>query len=176
MIGYEYLLGVISPRFNASPISATHAIAINPALNLEASASWTPAPLIAGAAARAFATTAISPIEMFRTRLQALPTAAGSPTYASTTKDMVAMVQTKGLTMLWRGLGPTLWRDVPFSGESSLDPLTTRSLLGRVRSVENHIHVVVVPAPGPLATRHVLSLWRHLWHALCPVHSAIRRP
>jgi solute carrier family 25 protein 39/40 len=27
------------------------------------------------------------------------------------------MVNTKGITILWRGLGPTLWRDVPFSGE-----------------------------------------------------------
>ena len=29
---------------------------------------------------------------------------------------MKALVQSKGLTVLWRGLGPTLWRDVPFSG------------------------------------------------------------
>jgi solute carrier family 25 protein 39/40 len=29
---------------------------------------------------------------------------------------MSKLVKTKGLTILWRGLGPTLWRDVPFSG------------------------------------------------------------
>jgi len=29
---------------------------------------------------------------------------------------MKALVKGKGLTVLWRGLGPTLWRDVPFSG------------------------------------------------------------
>lgn len=29
---------------------------------------------------------------------------------------MVALVREKGVTILWRGLGPTLWRDVPFSG------------------------------------------------------------
>lgn len=29
---------------------------------------------------------------------------------------MSALVKSKGMTVLWRGLGPTLWRDVPFSG------------------------------------------------------------
>jgi solute carrier family 25 protein 39/40 len=29
---------------------------------------------------------------------------------------MVQLVREKGISMLWRGLGPTLWRDVPFSG------------------------------------------------------------
>ncbi len=44
----------------------------------------------------------------------------------STTKDLAALVKSKGVTILWRGLGPTLWRDVPFSGRSLLptrDPL-----------------------------------------------------
>lgn len=39
-----------------------------------------------------------------------------SPTYGSTFKDMTQLVRDKGVNMLWRGLGPTLWRDVPFSG------------------------------------------------------------
>lgn len=29
---------------------------------------------------------------------------------------MGQLVREKGISMLWRGLGPTLWRDVPFSG------------------------------------------------------------
>lgn len=29
---------------------------------------------------------------------------------------MARLVSTKGVNVLWRGLGPTLWRDVPFSG------------------------------------------------------------
>ncbi|WWC85499.1 uncharacterized protein L201_000363 [Kwoniella dendrophila CBS 6074] len=96
MLGYEQLLTVISPYFTAS---------------------LTPAPLIAGSLARTLSATVISPIEMFRTRLQALPSVErGSPTYASTAKDMSQLVNTKGVTILWRGLGPTLWRDVPFSG------------------------------------------------------------
>ncbi|WVF66494.1 hypothetical protein IAT40_001234 [Kwoniella sp. CBS 6097] len=96
MLGYEHLLSFISPYFTAS---------------------LTPAPLIAGSLARTLSATVISPIEMFRTRLQALPSVErGTPTYASTAKDMSKLVQGKGVTILWRGLGPTLWRDVPFSG------------------------------------------------------------
>ncbi|OXG19719.1 metallochaperone [Cryptococcus neoformans Tu401-1] len=80
-------------------------------------ASLTPAPLIAGSLARTLSATVISPIEMFRTRLQALPIPGRpSPTYTSVTKDMYRLVQSKGPIILYRGLGPTLWRDVPFSG------------------------------------------------------------
>lgn len=57
MLGYEYLLSLLAPVF-ASP---------------GADAVLTPAPLVAGSLARTLSATAISPIEMFRTRLQALP-------------------------------------------------------------------------------------------------------
>lgn len=115
MIGYEYLLTVISPMFSTDPnahVSSIHRRADQKG----ATASLTPAPLIAGSLARTISATVISPIEMFRTRLQALPTNGRSPTYATTFRDMGDLVRGKGLTVLWRGLGPTLWRDVPFSG------------------------------------------------------------
>lgn len=74
------------------------------------------APLVAGSAARILAATAVSPIELVRTRMQA---ASGS----STTNHLVEafqgirqMVATNGYSSLWRGLTLTLWRDVPFSG------------------------------------------------------------
>jgi hypothetical protein len=50
------------------------------------------------------------------------------------------MVRNRGLQSLWRGLGPTLWRDVPFSGEqdgghcSGLTIVNT-ALLARCSSV-----------------------------------------
>jgi solute carrier family 25 protein 39/40 len=85
------------------------------------------APLIAGALARISAATVISPVEMFRTRLQASshhPTASSSSASSSaprslftdTLKGLNDMVHTQGYTSLWRGLTLTLWRDVPFSG------------------------------------------------------------
>ncbi|BEI86134.1 hypothetical protein CcaverHIS002_0604210 [Cutaneotrichosporon cavernicola] len=102
MLGYEYLLAKLVPVFTNQPSS---------------NAVLTPAPLIAGSLARSFSASIISPLEMFRTRLQALPMEGQPiPTYASTGRDMLALVREKGVTILWRGLGPTLWRDVPFSG------------------------------------------------------------
>ena len=84
-------------------------------------------PLIAGSVARIGASTAISPLEMFRTRLQAsssLPpsssTGAAAAVRRSPFTETLAgighMVQKSGYTSLWRGLTLTLWRDVPFSG------------------------------------------------------------
>ncbi|KAI8576870.1 hypothetical protein K450DRAFT_254675 [Umbelopsis ramanniana AG] len=70
------------------------------------------APLIAGGAARVVAVTAISPIELFRTRLQA---AKGVDGFASVMNGVVKLVEKEGAKALWRGLPPTLWRDVPFS-------------------------------------------------------------
>lgn len=63
MLGYEYLLAKLSPMFMDK--HSTNAI-------------LTPAPLIAGSLARTFSASIISPLEMFRTRLQALPTGESS--------------------------------------------------------------------------------------------------
>lgn len=72
-------------------------------------------PLIAGSVARVAAAIAVSPIEMFRTRMQAT---SGSTTgiFKQTLSGLHRMTQTQGYTSLWRGLTLTMWRDVPFSG------------------------------------------------------------
>ncbi|KAK3382861.1 mitochondrial carrier domain-containing protein [Lasiosphaeria ovina] len=75
------------------------------------------APLVAGALARVLAATAVGPIELFRTRMQA--SSSGSSTgnhLADTFRDIKQMVGLQGYSALWRGLTLTLWRDVPFSG------------------------------------------------------------
>jgi len=74
--------------------------------------SETYSPLLAGTLARTISVSVISPIELFRTRMQ-------SPEGINGLKDVMKgvkeMVRKNGITSLWRGLEPTLWRDVPFS-------------------------------------------------------------
>jgi solute carrier family 25 protein 39/40 len=72
-------------------------------------------PLAAGSVARIIAATAISPIEMFRTRLQAT-SGTGAGHFRKTLEGLYQMTQTRGYNSLWRGLTLTMWRDVPFSG------------------------------------------------------------
>ncbi|KAM7420784.1 hypothetical protein PAMA_015146 [Pampus argenteus] len=68
------------------------------------------APLLAGAIARVGSATVISPLELIRTKLQSQKQSYGELTYC-----IRLAVQTEGWLSLWRGLGPTLLRDVPFS-------------------------------------------------------------
>ncbi|KAH9514300.1 hypothetical protein Btru_028657 [Bulinus truncatus] len=67
-------------------------------------------PLAAGATARVWAATLISPIELIRTKMQSTRF-----TYTQVWKAVVDSVKADGVFSLWRGLGPTLLRDVPFS-------------------------------------------------------------
>jgi solute carrier family 25 protein 39/40 len=71
------------------------------------------APLVAGALARILAAGVVSPLDMFRTRLQA---SRSTSHFSETVKSVGEMVTSHGYTSLWRGLTLTLWRDVPFSG------------------------------------------------------------
>ena len=73
------------------------------------------APFVAGAIARTAAAAATSPVEMFRTRLQATP-GTGAGHFKATLQGLHQMTQVSGYTSLWRGLSLTMWRDVPFSG------------------------------------------------------------
>jgi solute carrier family 25 protein 39/40 len=73
-------------------------------------------PLVAGATARVLAAIAVSPIEMFRTRMQAANhTATAAGHFRETMDGLRDMVASQGARSLWRGLTLTLWRDVPFS-------------------------------------------------------------
>lgn len=103
-------------------------------------------PLLAGAVARVVAATAIGPIELFRTRLQAShgDTAAGH--VRDTLNSMQEMVRSNGYRSLWRGLSLTLWRDVPFSGmywwgyETIRGKLTEARERSRGRMFNSDIH------------------------------------
>ncbi|KAI1486265.1 mitochondrial carrier domain-containing protein [Biscogniauxia mediterranea] len=72
--------------------------------------------LIAGSTARVLAAATVSPIELFRTRLQASAGSTATGHLANTFKGIREMVGEHGYRSLWRGLTLTLWRDVPFSG------------------------------------------------------------
>ncbi|KAL9053478.1 MAG: hypothetical protein Q9206_003911 [Seirophora lacunosa] len=75
------------------------------------------APLMAGSIARVAAASVISPIEMFRTRMQAAPSGtSGVGVFKETLVGVRKLVHAQGYTSLWRGLTLTMWRDVPFSG------------------------------------------------------------
>lgn len=67
-------------------------------------------PLLAGTSARTLTTVVVSPVELIRTRTQA--TSAKSVTALSIVQQEL---QRGGIRALWRGVYPTLWRDVPFS-------------------------------------------------------------
>ncbi|KAF8445999.1 mitochondrial carrier domain-containing protein [Boletus edulis BED1] len=96
MLTYDHLLRNVMPQFIPSP---------------------TLAPLFAGITARTLLTSLLSPLELVRTNLQSTPKSPDQPhTLSSVLGSVRTAVRQRGIGFLWRGLGPTLWRDVPFSG------------------------------------------------------------
>jgi solute carrier family 25 protein 39/40 len=67
--------------------------------------------IVAGGASRAIAGAVVAPLELVRTQMQASARIARHGMMAK----LRANVTDNGFLSLWRGLGPTLWRDVPFS-------------------------------------------------------------
>ena len=89
-------------------------------------------PLISGVLARTTVTSLSSPLELIRTRLQAMPSNPLEPiTFKSVLGGVRTMVHSEGALSLWKGLGPTLWRDVPFSGVYWLGFETIKHRLNR---------------------------------------------
>ncbi len=70
-------------------------------------------PLLAGSSARIMAATAVSPLELIRTRMQFAGREHGRLRVICT--ELFTAIKGEGWRPLWRGLQPTLWRDVPFS-------------------------------------------------------------
>lgn len=98
-------------------------------------------PLFCGSLARTLSATAVSPLELAKTRLQSASdqhkksstapasvpnprststltggTTSSTSPFRSVMKGISEMVAQKGISSLWKGLVLTLWRDVPFSG------------------------------------------------------------
>ena len=68
-------------------------------------------PLVSGMSARICAVSFVSPIELIRTKMQS-----EKMTYAQIRSALQIVLQSQGILGLWRGLPPTILRDVPFSG------------------------------------------------------------
>ncbi|CAM9686088.1 unnamed protein product, partial [Choristocarpus tenellus] len=98
----------------------------------ESGLSLSVAPAVAGSSARTMATLLLAPLELLRTRAQSVGAAAldggnhGTITGAGTKVasawkplsvfgGLVSVVREEGVMALWRGVGTTMWRDVPFS-------------------------------------------------------------
>lgn len=123
----------------------------NPMSPIRAMSNDTYNPLISGSIARILAALAVSPIEMFRTRMQS---AQGGATgvFKETLLGMRKMTRTQGYTSLWRGLTLTMWRDVPFS---ALYWWGYEDLRNRLRSVRNDGWAdITSAAQGRFQTRH----------------------
>lgn len=91
------------------------------------------APAAAGSSARLLATVVMAPLELVRTRAQSHGAAASAPSESvrrvaargagladiplvgSVGRDLAKVFQEEGAAALWRGVGTTMWRDVPFS-------------------------------------------------------------
>ncbi|KAJ1487436.1 mitochondrial carrier domain-containing protein [Baffinella frigidus] len=69
------------------------------------------APLVSGAVARSLATLGTSPLELVRIRLMAQHGTRSVGSFALVS----AVVRENGWLALWKGIGPSLYRDVPFS-------------------------------------------------------------
>ncbi|EDW81361.1 uncharacterized protein Dwil_GK11062 [Drosophila willistoni] len=68
-------------------------------------------PMLSGVTARISAVTVVSPIELVRTKMQSQRL-----TYAQVMGFVRNVIALQGIWGLWRGLPPTILRDVPFSG------------------------------------------------------------
>ncbi|GAP88728.1 putative solute carrier family 25 member 40 [Rosellinia necatrix] len=87
----------------------------------------------AGSTARILAVAAVSPVELFKTRLQASAGSTATGHLKDTVKGIREMVAENGYRSLWRGITLHLWRDVPFSGLYWLGYETVRKGLADMR-------------------------------------------
>ncbi|XP_022192328.2 solute carrier family 25 member 40 isoform X2 [Nilaparvata lugens] len=101
-VSYEQLRTRIMDRYRAYGNATSVSARLNQPL-------WVP--LVSGCFARIIAATTVSPIELVRTKMQSKRLS-----YTEMSIALQSLMKTEGLRGLWKGVGPTLLRDVPFSG------------------------------------------------------------
>lgn len=127
MVGYDSLRRTAfdsAPEWAQRPTTAgaqigTHNGGERPPLK----ASYvTAVPLLAGALSRTVVAVLLSPLELVRTQIQShvpsyTSSSSSTPTGRTQSRASLAMLlRDLKWSNAWRGLTPTLWRDVPFSG------------------------------------------------------------
>lgn len=77
-------------------------------------------PLLCGSIARILAATSVAPLELIKTRSQAVPTGGAAKSSSEilrmVLRNSLNEIKAGGVSTIFKGLGLTLWRDVPFSG------------------------------------------------------------
>ncbi|KAI8866389.1 mitochondrial carrier [Ramicandelaber brevisporus] len=124
-VGYDYIRDIIGSAIGEQPVRQQTASG--------SGSSFAIAPLLAGAAARTAAVTVVSPLELIRTRMQA----AAAHDLRAVVAGIAKMVKNDGFGSLWRGLAPSLWRDVPFSAIYWTGYETIRSSLSSRMRAQN---------------------------------------
>ena len=71
-------------------------------------------PLVAGSTSRLLASLSTAPLELVRTR-QASAIGNGEKVVPGMVEEVRLLIRSNGISSLFTGLSPTLWRDVPFS-------------------------------------------------------------
>lgn len=110
------------------------------------------APLVAGSVARVFAALFVSPIELFRTRMQVSQSATAAENFYTTLSGVRDMIASHGYLTLWRGLTLTLWRDVPFSAFYWWGYEATRNVITDARD-RARLGDAATASKGPVARR-----------------------
>lgn len=107
MVGYDWMRRT---AFEHAPAAAYLPTSASSSSSPQLSSTYlTLIPLVAGSISRTIVAALTSPLELVRTRLQ-------SSTTGTTIPAIYRSLRAEGLASAWRGLPPTLWRDVPFSG------------------------------------------------------------
>eukprot|EP00163_Fabomonas_tropica_P013268 TRINITY_DN2477_c0_g1_i3.p1 TRINITY_DN2477_c0_g1~~TRINITY_DN2477_c0_g1_i3.p1 ORF type:complete len:260 (-),score=44.51 TRINITY_DN2477_c0_g1_i3:922-1701(-) len=107
-------------------------------------------PAVAGAAGRTLACIVVAPLELVRTNLQAQ--ALSDASRPSAGSILARYCRERGVLGLWRGLGPTLFRDVPFSAIYWYGYETLKTEFNNELALRGQQHPFAVPfAAGALS-------------------------
>lgn len=96
-------------------------------------------PIVSGALARFLSVSFVSPIELIRTKMQS-----EKLNYSQIGDAVKSSIRNHGFMSMYRGLVPTLWRDIPFSMIYwfSYESLKTLALRNLYDNSHNHAHTL----------------------------------